>query len=209
MPEVRKAKNKMTNTLLMTNFPILTTQPIDMAGFIRFWKQHYQYDPERTQELYLTVSSKETYSEKDLRKLFEWKNGLNLSGKKENSLKKKILPYLDQINAFKKQGETDFNKIRAAFKNVSAIWFIFLAHTINKEAFPIFDQHVYRAMNYLESGQIGEIPSRNPKKISIYQERYLPLYKQYRNDLDNYKDWDEAFWAFGKFLGRYPKAFVQ
>lgn len=190
------------------NFPILTKQPTDMPGFIRYWKQHYQYDPERTQELYLAVISKETYSEKDLHKLFEWKNGLNLSGKKENSLKKKILPHLDKINAFKKQGESDFNTIRKAFKDVSAIWLIFLAHTINKEAFPIFDQHVYRAMHYLETGVVSEISDEKPDKLSIYQERYLPFYQQNRQYAESYKDWDEAFWAFGKFLVSYKNMVV-
>ncbi|MBK7407979.1 MAG: hypothetical protein IPJ40_07795 [Saprospirales bacterium] len=132
----------------------------------------------------------------------------NLSTKKEKGLKKKILPHLDQINAFKKQGETDFNKISAAFKDVSAIWLIFLAHAINKEAFPIFDQHVYRAMHYLETGSVEEIPKGNPKKLSIYQERYLLFYQQNRQYADNYKEWDEALWAFGKFLGRYENMFV-
>jgi hypothetical protein len=64
--------------------------------------------------------------------------------------------------------------------------------------YPIFDQNVYRAMHYLQTITIKEIPSKNRDKQLSYIDEYLPFY----NDHESYEDrrLDKALFSFGQFL---------
>ena len=79
-----------------------------------------------------------------------------------------------------------------------AIWNIFYLHCLDHDRWPIFDQHTYRAMNYMTKGIILEIPESNRKKYLAYQNEYIPFYDSMRST--NHRNTDRALFSFGKFL---------
>ncbi len=72
-------------------------------------------------------------------------------------------------------------------------------HIMHPKKHPIFDRNVYRAMAYLRSGTIKEIPSKNIDKQRIYIEEYIPFYNEFRDYED--RKVDQALFSFGKNLG--------
>lgn len=66
------------------------------------------------------------------------------------------------------------------------------------KVFPIYDQHVHRAMAHLQGWTELEIPKSNKKKIEIYLEEYLDFYNSFKGL--PHKKVDEALWSYGKFL---------
>ena len=87
----------------------------------------------------------------------------------------------------------------ARFRNGGAIWRIFWLHCWQPERFPIYDQHVHRAMRFLEAEVIEGIPAKDPDKIRAYVGQYLPFHARF-NCL-NQRAVDKALWSFGKFIG--------
>ena len=64
--------------------------------------------------------------------------------------------------------------------------------------FPIYDQHVHRAMASLKGWKDIEIPSYNKKKIESYLINFLPFWGLF-SDFKS-KKVDKALWAYGRFL---------
>src|SRR3989338_7389982 len=122
-----------------------------MQEFVKFWSGLYN-DPRK--ELYANRINKKQFTSGDIIDLFIWKNAGNLSQKKQVAVKK-ITSNLDVINQLKKKFDPDL--FEKHFGYMTAIWKIFLRHIIAPNKCPIFDQHVYRAHQYLESGKIKDI----------------------------------------------------
>ena len=94
--------------------------------------------------------------------------------------------------------EIPFNK---EFKNLSAVWKIFLLHLINPNTYPIYDQHIHRTFLFIHNENWSNISNdtiTNKDKEKFYFDRYLPFI-QARN-IKDLKQLDEAFFAFGQFL---------
>ena len=79
-----------------------------------------------------------------------------------------------------------------------AIWRIFWLHCNGPDLYPMFDQHVYRAMKKLVTGRSAEIPDANRGKAIAYVDEYLPFHASFLHK--NKKELDEALWAYGKYL---------
>ena len=77
----------------------------------------------------------------------------------------------------------------------------FLASLLAAERFPIYDQHVHRAMAFLQTGEREEIPDYDPQKVESYWRRYLPFHATFEG-IES-RSVDKALWAFGKFLKEY------
>ena len=82
-----------------------------------------------------------------------------------------------------------------------AIWRIFWLHLQHPKLFPIYDQHVHRAMAFLQTGEREEIPDYDPQKVESYWRRYLPFHATFEG-IES-RSVDKALWAFGKFLKEY------
>jgi hypothetical protein len=100
---------------------------------------------------------------------------------------------------------TDLGKARseaeqflARFDGGGAIWRIFWLHLWQPMRFPIYDQHVHRAMRFIQAGVIEETPERESEKIHSYTDQYLQFYARF--DGINHREVDEALWTYGKFL---------
>ena len=169
----------------------------DVNRFILFWKKQYNYPKEH---LYRNSIGLTEFGEQNLLDLYQWKNGMTLSGNKLKSLNSKIVSKVTIINLLKKTfAESTFQD---TFKDVSPIWKIFLRHIIQPENHPIFDQHVYRAYKYMSIGIIAEVPSNAEE---VYHLEYCPFFDAVKASCNcKPKEIDEALFAYGKFLSTYP-----
>lgn len=178
------------------NFILLSTKPANVKEFIDFWFRFYTDSNENN---YSENIKKISFNRDALFSLFEWKNGSKLSNRKMKSFEEKIFTKLKIINSLKTSTDFDLSEFLEEFKNVSAIWKIFLLHIIKPSEYPIFDQHVYRAFCFIKYSKIEELPYNNKVKEKIYFEKYLPFFKRVRRGCST-KKFDESLWSFGKFL---------
>lgn len=157
----------------------------DLSEFIDHWSHRYFYDSEGK---YVSNIGK-PLTEKSRLELFEWKNGSEISQKKMDSILENY--------------PLTFSGDRAARylnykKSGGAIWNIFYLHCLDQVEWPIFDQHTYRAMKYLQSGKIVEIGNTKKQKYKNYLKEYKP-FLALLGQADDRKT-DKALFAFGQFL---------
>lgn len=186
----------------MQQYPILNFRQGSLGDFIKFWSGAYSSPLEA---LYERID-KPQFNADDITHLFIWKNGSVLSGKKQESVNK-IVTKLDVINQLKQNYDEEI--FQSHFRDMTAIWKIFLQHIISPDRFPIFDMHVYRAYQYLINGVIKEIeddlepiPNTHIERVkeALYANQYAPFARNLAQDGIPPKRVDEALWAFGKFL---------
>lgn len=151
-------------------YRISTSTKCTQEGFVEFWDRQYSgYD----EEVYQSCMGQPLTAER-IRTMFEWKNGRPLSKKKATS----ILIYSLPTEAIEK--DADASSLRAFLgRKGGTIWRIFWAHLQHPGHFPIYDQHVHRAMAYILGWNDLEIPQSNPKKIVAYLDVYLPFHQTF------------------------------
>ena len=167
-----------------------------ILDFIQYWKPFYHYGKE---DLYAPIH-KNKLKKEDLEKLFVWKNGMKLSVAKNKSFETKIASKLSIVNQLKASNKFDLEAFLNEFKSVSVVWKIFLLHIVKPNNYPIYDQHVHRAYQYMNDKDFDKIRSSmsEKKKLNFYLYEYLPFVN--RMEIKNLKEMDEAFFAFGQFL---------
>ena len=170
-------------------FSYLCEQSCDISQFVEFWSACYTSENE---DQYSQNISRELTSE-TIYQLFEWKNG----GRRLTEKKKKSV--VDKINLLNSlQNNISLNDFFEKLGKGGTIWNIFFLHILLPTQYPIFDQHVYRAMVFIKTRKIEEIPNNDKAKQQKYITEYIPFYR----DLGAFPDrkLDKALWAFGKFL---------
>ena len=172
----------------MINFPIISDKGT-INQFIDCWSRFYEYGGD---EIYFKYINKAQFTKDDIRELFKWKNGMPLSSLKNNSLETKIVPKLRLINELRKDRKITFQNIKKNFDDIPAIWRIFLAHIIKPDKFPIFDQHVYRAMIYLQTQKVEELKNNDKIKLQVYEHEYLKFFNANSKEITDYKKYDKA-----------------
>lgn len=176
-----------------------------LQEFCDVWAMLYT-DSERDETHYKpAIESPKEITKDQLLKYYEWKNGSTLSKSKGKSYLDNIESKLSEINSLRNSKPTDFNQIKEAFPKVSDIWLITLAHLINPESFPVFDQHVYRAYTFMTFNQVEMLEyNKEKERVNLYLEKYLPFFRELvASDVTvNRKKLDEALWGFGKFIGK-------
>ncbi|WP_435415088.1 hypothetical protein [Polaribacter aestuariivivens] len=180
-------------------FPLLHSQAnISLCTFINFWSKLYTFSNEA---IYTESINKETFTKTDIQNLYKWKNGMKLSVLKQKSLDTKIKAKLSIINVFKKNDGIDLESFKNEFKNLTAVWKIFLLHIIKPDKYPIYDQHIHRAFLFIlneDWSNISNTSISNKAKEQFYFERYVPFIEA--QNIKDLKKLDEAFFAFGQFL---------
>ena len=174
------------------------TKSVDINTFIAFWSQLYSYSNEA---IYKKNISKKMFDAESVQELFIWKNGMRLSDLKQKSLNNKIISKLEAINYLKSKDEFELDLFNYEFNSLSAVWKIFLLHIIQPKKFPIYDQHIHRAFLFIHKEDFSKISNdtiSNKEKEKFYFERYLPFIKSQK--INDIKQLDEAFFAFGQFL---------
>lgn len=165
--------------------------------FIEFWSQYYNYA--KIEHFYDDTIQLTSFSNDDIKRLFEWKNGMKLNGHipKEASVNN-VLSKLDIVNHLKT--EFDLTEFNSNFNGMAAIWKLFLLHIIRPSEYPIFDQHVYRAHYFIVNKEIKEIKESNKFKEEYYFSTYVPYYHSLSSQEADLRKIDKALWSFGKFL---------
>jgi hypothetical protein len=136
-------------------------------------------------------------TEERILRWFEWKNGTPLSDLKRTSVLKNFVARRSELTTIP-VNESPMQTL-ARFQRGGAIWRIFWLHCWQPECFPIYDQHVHRAMRFIVAEVIEEIPAKDSDKIQSYVEQYLPFHARF-NGLPH-RAVDKALWAFGRFIG--------
>jgi len=153
--------------------------------FIEENKKKYSYPNDI---LYSINIGKKLTNERIL-KLYEWKNGMKLSQKKMESVENNYPIGLK---------EDLVGRYLDSRRPGGPIWNIFYLHINNPEEWPIFDQHVYRAMRSILNKEINKLPTNKEKIYKIYRDEYKPFFKRFREKSHRIKD--KAFFAYGKSL---------
>lgn len=159
-----------------------------LDGFLDHWSKRYRdpkfgdsdkYDPYVGKPL--TAQSR--------RHLFEWKNGSSLSESKRSSVSKNY-PFSFPKNKLK-------DRYLDPKTDGGAIWNIFYMHCIDPDRWPIFDQHTYRAMQFMKTGELKKIPSAKAEVYKSYEQEYVPFVSTLNSEK---RKIDKALFAFGQFL---------
>lgn len=174
--------------------PMIIYQPLqaNQQQFVEFWSLRYEYAQEN---LYLNNVG-QALTEQGILELYQWKNGTPLSARKLTSVHRNFVQRRGELAQL--QPNVTANDFLAHFNNGGAIWRIFWLHCWQPNRFPIYDQHVHRAMAFISNGVPEEIPQYDPRKIEAYIDRYLPFHAQFAA-IDG-RAVDKALWAFGKFI---------
>lgn len=174
------------------NLNIYIPHAASMKEFMHFWSSQYAYEKEH---LYAENIGQEL-NEKRILDLFEWKNGMPLSKQKKESIRTRYVSQLAELPTLEstKEAEGYLSQIGGG-----VIWGVFWLHCLQPKEFPIYDQHVHRAMATIEGWAGIEIPEENSDKIDVYFTHYIPFWKQF-SEFDH-RSVDRALWTYGKFLG--------
>jgi hypothetical protein len=160
--------------------------------FVERWEPLYDYPLEN---LYADHVGRPLTPE-SVRLLFEWKNGGKLSRLKQASVEVNYVGRLDELWAL--PHDTPAAEFLNRFDHGGAIWRIYFLHIWAPCRYPIYDQHVHRAMELIETGRSAEIPRGDGAKIATYLDRFVPFYSTF--DGLEPRRVDKALWACGKYM---------
>jgi len=159
-----------------------------MSDFIDHWSSKY---PSKEEDKYDHNIGK-PLTKDSRRELFEWKNGSTISGKKLKSIEDNYpLEFADDTCAQKKR-YLNHKKLGGP------IWNIFYLHCLAPDGWPIYDQHTFRAMRYIQKGTIEQIGNTKKQIFESYTKEYIPFF-QSMGGIEHRK-LDKAFFTFGQFL---------
>jgi hypothetical protein len=178
---------------------ILKKQEANPADFVEFWAGWYNDKYEPTYRKYIG----KPLTPESVRALLAWK-AMSITRKSieagEHPFVEAVIANLDRFQSILVNTPDDADKfLTNELNGKGMIWKIFTLHILNPAKYPIFDQHVYRAMVYLKTGKIEEIPSSNEEKQLKYINEYLHFYNEEHKHFEDRK-LDKALFSFGQFL---------
>ena len=173
---------------------LIVYQPVcaDKKAFIDFWAARYRgYDEE-----FYHANVGQPLTEARILAWFTWKNGTPLSEAKRKSV---MMNFVARRSELEEVGQDETtSELLSRFSEGGVIWRIFFLHCWRPDRFPIYDQHVHRAMRFIQAGVREEIPAKDPAKIHAYLKDYIPFHAQF--DGMDARHVGKGLWAFGKFL---------
>jgi hypothetical protein len=175
------------------SFIIYKPESVEQRAFVEFWSRHYD-EAKYDDDTYAKNIGKLT--QESITALFKWKNGSPLSKAKRNSLENNFIAKIALATGLRPV--LDAAEFLEKFPNGCAIWRIFWLHSVESR-FPIYDQHVHRAMLSIEKKSRDELsPKSDAEKIELYLTRYLPFCERFNGI--NRREVDRALWSYGRFL---------
>jgi hypothetical protein len=167
--------------------------------FLKHWSGGYN-DASRDKSLYEPNIVKKLELERDaIWPLFEWKNGSPLS------MAKREVVRINYIEPWEAEESLEPRYLNPRAPGHRAIWNIFYLHCRRPDIYPIYDQHTYRAMHYIKTREIAEIPKPQHRVYATYAD-YREFVEALRSALPRHNRQhsirliDQALFAFGKFL---------
>jgi hypothetical protein len=164
--------------------------------FVQYWAQFYDYEDAG---LYSPNIGQPPTPER-LKALFRWKMGARFFDTQWPGIEKHFIARLDEALAF--PSDISHEMALGLFPNGGPVYRIFWMHCLQPNRFPIYDQHVHRAMNKLQGVDHRELITHTARaQIKQYTKRYLPFWETHFTGLDLRKV-DKALWAFGRFINQ-------
>lgn len=180
------------STVATSTLFVYERAPTSPRAFVAFWSATYKYKNEDD----YTHNIGRPHTPKTLRSLFAWKIGQRFADTHLPAIDRDFISRMNEAAKFPPDGSaSDFLRL---FPHGGLIYRIFWIHCWQPDRFPIYDQHVHRAMTFIEDGKPEELRGSDTKKLRTYLDRYLPFNGQF-DGLDR-REVDRALWAFGKFI---------
>ncbi len=203
-------------------------------SFIKHWSNLYEMQNKNIESFY-EENIKKNPTEETIERLYIWKKGGNLPLKLKRSIEKNYkAPLCDYL--LNPPTHKDIEDRYLNYKDRQSggmIWNIFYLNILSKNEklneklkfeYPIFDQHVYRAMCFIKSKNITklgnhpqkqnfeELDSQNRKRVFIEYKNYIEFYKGIEKNIDGYfketdkygRKIDRALFLFGKNIKEIP-----
>ena len=181
-----------------------TPDPASPREFVEFWALRY-FDSH--ENLYTGNINCPHHTAETLTALFKWKIGAWLFARR---LTQTVEPYFLRRIEVARALPPDVDTFLKTFAYGGAIYRIFWLHCWYPRRFPIYDQHVHRAMAFIGNGEIEELGEYGDEdKIRMYIERYIPFFDSFRDvgipfDLESDavpgRKVDRALMAFGQAI---------
>jgi hypothetical protein len=182
-----------------------TARPATFREFVEFWAAKYDvpYDPPYVESIC------GPHTEETFRKLWLWKVGREgmFEYKWETSLFPNFVSSLEKAAGLPPDAKT----FLAKFPNGGRIYRIFWMHCWYPDRFPIYDQHVHRAMSYIQGGTLDKLEKHGDQDvIKLYLDRYMPFFEEFAKidvpfdpKLDGIRSRkaDRALSSFGLYVG--------
>lgn len=172
-----------------------------VTDFISFWSKCYAEGKYFDEDYEKNLNRTSLLTPQNVQYLLEWKNAKPLS-KPKQALADKTKARITELNKFRQTGpitEKEFKEIWNCISKIiryGFVWKVFLLHISRPTDYPIVDQHVLRAWNFLIKGKVEE-PKQNLDNYEKYRIFFFELAKQSGKDLRRV---DKALMAFGQFL---------
>ncbi len=162
--------------------------------FIKFWSSRYR----DVNEHFYDNGIERPLTAERAESLFFWKAGKQYWRKSKPLVQKNFISRLDELASLPSDITPD--EFLRQFATGGAIWRIFWLHCWQPLQFPIYDQHVHRAMAVIETGQPEEITGwSDGRKIDVYLRRYVRFVARHFADAP-IRSVDRALWTCGQFL---------
>ena len=179
----------------------LDAKPCSLKEFVSFWAQFYDEGkyPDSIYEDNLRRGG--ILQENNIIPLLEWKNGRPLSNAKKQIAFKivKDLQEFNQFRSLKKVSAEHFDRFWSFISSIvrtGLVWKVYLLHIARPDDYPIVDQHVLRAHNFLVHGKITE-PDQTLETYNSYREFF---FKVARESGKEFREVDKALMSFGQYL---------
>ena len=179
----------------------LNFQTCSAIDFISFWSKCYNEGKYSDEDYEENLNKRGLLTTQNVQYLLEWKNANPLS-KRKQALADRIKDKVAKINEFRRSSKVTDVEFKKFWSFVSTIigygivWKVFLLHISRPNDYPIVDQHVLRAWNFLTKKRVEE-PEQTLENYKKYRVFFFELARQGRKDL---RSIDRALMAFGQFL---------
>ena len=178
----------------------------DFNTFIEFWSQFYNYNSNWEPNYEKHIKYDKPFTHHDILQLFEFITQCGLGKIRTAAIKEKIYPHLDYINDMKFEEDIVKEEFLEKFIDVAAVSQIALLHFIKPFKYPLYDQNVQIAYNYIQGLDIPPtpFPKRQDDKINFYFRKFIPFVETIKGK-HSMKKIDEALNSFGYLIKKNPK----
>lgn len=178
----------------------------DFATFVEHWSQLYDFNSNWESNYYKHIKIGKPFTHNDIMELFEWQSQAGLGKIRSAAIKEKIYPHLDYINDMKFEESLDLEVFNEKFKDVAAVSRTFVLHLIKPEVYPLYDQNVHIAYNFIHGIEMDlyDYPTKNETRLKFYFKKLVPFISANKGNIPM-KKIDEALNTFGQLIKRNPK----
>jgi len=185
---------------------IIFTPANSFATFVEQWSQLYDPNTNWEANYHKHIKIGKPFTHNDILELFEWQSQAGLGKIRTAAIKEKIYPHLDYINDMKFEETLDLVEFNEKFADVAAVSRTLVLHMIKPEVYPLFDQNVHVAYNFIHGIEMhpNDYPIKSEPRLKFYFKHLLPFITREKGNI-SMKKIDEALNTFGQLIKRNPK----